>query len=68
MYAPISSLPDSLRQALESVSYHLKALLDAGVIDREKQGRWSYYSLNPDRFGYLTGALSEYGTGTTATG
>jgi ArsR family transcriptional regulator len=54
--------------AQSTVSYHLKALLDAGVIDREKQGRWSYYSLNPDRFGYLTGALAEYGTGTTATG
>lgn len=48
--------------AQSTVSYHLKALLDAGVINREKRGRWSYYSLNSDRLTHLTGALGEYGS------
>ena len=36
------------------------AMLDAGLINREKRGRWSYYSLNPERFAHLTGSLTEY--------
>jgi ArsR family transcriptional regulator len=29
----------------QNVSYHLKQLVDAGVIGRERRGRYSYYSL-----------------------
>ncbi len=29
----------------QNVSYHLKQLVDAGVIRRERRGRYSYYSL-----------------------
>jgi ArsR family transcriptional regulator len=29
----------------QNVSYHLKQLVDAGVIVRERRGRYSYYSL-----------------------
>jgi ArsR family transcriptional regulator, arsenate/arsenite/antimonite-responsive transcriptional repressor len=29
----------------QNVSYHLKQLVDAGVIARERRGRYSYYSL-----------------------
>ncbi|WP_276353308.1 ArsR/SmtB family transcription factor [Cohnella caldifontis] len=28
------------------ISYHLKILLDAGLIKRETRGTWSYYELN----------------------
>ena len=28
-----------------TVSYHLKQLLDAGVVEREKRGSYAYYSL-----------------------
>jgi ArsR family transcriptional regulator len=52
--------------AQSTVSYHLKAMLDAGLINREKRGRWSYYSLNPDRFTHLTGSLTEYAGRDTA--
>jgi ArsR family transcriptional regulator, arsenate/arsenite/antimonite-responsive transcriptional repressor len=34
----------------QNISYHLKQLVDAGVIVRERRGRFSYYSL-------VTGAL-----------
>jgi ArsR family transcriptional regulator len=29
----------------QNVSYHLKQLVDAGVITRERRGRYSYYAL-----------------------
>ncbi len=29
----------------QNVSYHLKQLVDAGVVVRERRGRYSYYSL-----------------------
>jgi ArsR family transcriptional regulator, arsenate/arsenite/antimonite-responsive transcriptional repressor len=36
----------------QNASYHLKQLVDAGVISRERRGRYSYYAL-------VTGALSQ---------
>ena len=31
-----------------TVSFHLKKLHEAGVLDREKRGVWVYYSLNTE--------------------
>lgn len=36
----------------QNASYHLKQLVDAGVISRERRGRYSYYAL-------VAGALSQ---------
>jgi ArsR family transcriptional regulator len=30
-----------------TVSYHLKQLLDAGMVDREKRGSYAYFRLAP---------------------
>ena len=43
-----------------TVSYHLKTLLDAGVIEREPRGKWSYYSVQSGRLAELTDALETY--------
>jgi ArsR family transcriptional regulator len=40
-----------------TVSFHLKKLRDAGVLDREKRGVWAYYSLNPEAVRRLSGVL-----------
>ena len=29
-----------------TVSFHLKKLLDVGILEREQRGTWAYYSLN----------------------
>jgi ArsR family transcriptional regulator len=42
-----------------TVSYHLKALVEAGLLAREKRGRWMYYHLVPERLEYLAGVLEE---------
>ena len=31
-----------------TVSFHLKKLLDVGLLRRERRGTWAYYSLNRD--------------------
>ena len=51
-----------------TVSYHLKSLVDAGLLDRERRGRWSYYTLRPDRLVELSAALDRYRSVLAATG
>ncbi len=43
-----------------TVSYHLKALVDSGVLEREREGRWSYYTVIPRRLDQLTAALAGF--------
>ena len=31
-----------------TLSYHMKALCDSGLVNGRKQGKWMYYSLNGD--------------------
>lgn len=46
--------------AQSTVSYHLKFLVDAGVLDRERRGRWMYYTVRPQRLGQLQEALAGF--------
>jgi ArsR family transcriptional regulator, arsenate/arsenite/antimonite-responsive transcriptional repressor len=41
-----------------NVSYHLKQLIDAGVIVRERRGRFSYYSLVPGALDHVAGLVA----------
>ncbi|MCD5317209.1 ArsR/SmtB family transcription factor [Kineosporia babensis] len=40
-----------------TVSHHLRILVDAGLLAREKRGVWAYYSLVPERMDHITQAL-----------
>lgn len=51
-----------------TVSYHLKTLVDAGVLDRERRGRWSYYTIQSERLTELSAALDRYRNVLAATG
>ena len=42
-----------------TVSHHLRILVDAGLLNREKRGTWAYYSLVP---GALEGAAGFLGS------
>ena len=50
--ACVCDLTEPLGLAQPTVSHHLKTLVDAGLLSREKRGVWAYYSLVP-------GALDE---------
>src|SRR5687767_6057708 len=44
-----------LRQS--TVSYHLKQLLDAGIVEREKRGSYAYFSLAAGALEHVCGLL-----------
>lgn len=51
--------PLGLSQA--TVSHHLKKLLDAGIVRRERRGTWSHYSLATERLAHLRHLLERIG-------
>jgi ArsR family transcriptional regulator len=44
----VCDLMSDLDLAQSRLSWHLKTLSDAGIITGRREGRWNYYSLNPD--------------------
>lgn len=44
----VCDLTDVLELSQPTVSFHMKKLFDAGLLDREQRGVWAYYSLRPD--------------------
>ena len=44
----VCELQDQLDVAQSRLSFHLKVLRDAGLVQDRKEGRWSYYSIIPD--------------------
>lgn len=32
-----------------TLSHHMKILCDCGLVNGRKEGKWTYYSLNPDK-------------------
>jgi ArsR family transcriptional regulator len=49
----VCELTDSMEAAQSRLSFHLKVLKDAGLVTDRREGRWSYYTLNPDAFEQL---------------
>jgi ArsR family transcriptional regulator len=49
----VCDLQDGLDAAQSRMSFHLKVLKDAGFLLDRKEGRWVYYSVNPDAFGEM---------------
>ena len=47
--------PLGARQSL--LSFHLRALKEAGLITDRKEGRWVFYALNPDVLDEMIAAL-----------
>jgi ArsR family transcriptional regulator, arsenate/arsenite/antimonite-responsive transcriptional repressor len=43
----VCDFEDLLGLKQPTVSYHLKQLLDAGIVEREKRGSYAYFSLSP---------------------
>jgi ArsR family transcriptional regulator len=44
-----------------TVSFHLKKLLDVGLLEREQRGTWAYYSLKRDGLDRLADAFAHKG-------
>lgn len=44
----VCDLMDDLDLQQSRLSWHLKTLVDAGIISGRREGRWNYYSLSKD--------------------
>ena len=44
----VCDLTEMLALSQPTVSFHMKKLVDAGLLDREQRGVWAYYSLRED--------------------
>ncbi len=51
-------LVEPLGLSQPTVSHHLKVLHEAGLVEREKRGRWVYYRPVPDRLAILGKVLT----------
>ncbi len=44
----VCELQDQLDVAQSRLSFHLKVLKDAGLVEDRREGRWSYYTIVPN--------------------
>lgn len=50
-------LVEPLGRSQPTVSHHLSVLTEAGLLRREKRGRWAWFSVVPERLEILRDAL-----------
>ncbi|MDB9447048.1 metalloregulator ArsR/SmtB family transcription factor [Anabaenopsis tanganyikae CS-531] len=56
----VCDLCDTLGVSQSKLSFHLKTLKEAGLVNARQEGRWIYYSLNLSQFAVLEAYLGEY--------
>ncbi len=56
--ACVCDLTEPVGLSQPTVSHHMKVLVDAGLLEREKRGVWAYYRLVPERLETVARALS----------
>jgi ArsR family transcriptional regulator len=55
----VCDLTEALELSQPTVSHHLKVLVEAGLLEREKRGTWAYFSLLPEALDSVAGILSK---------
>ena len=64
----VCELTDALHTGQSRLSFHLKVLKDAELIQDRREGRWIYYSLNRDALDDLEDFVLELKKATTRSG
>ena len=59
--ACVCDLTEPLGLSQPTVSHHLKVLVDAGLLTRDKRGVWAYFTLVPGALDSLADVLSSRG-------
>lgn len=54
----VCDLSEPLNLGQPTVSHHLKIMVEAGLLNREKRGVWAYYSLVPGALDSLAATLA----------
>lgn len=50
-------LTGPLDRSQPTISHHLSTLTEAGLLEREKRGKWAWFRVVPERLGVLRAAL-----------
>jgi ArsR family transcriptional regulator len=50
-------LVEPIGKSQPTVSHHMSVLVDAGLVTREKRGRWAWYRIVPERFDAVRAVL-----------
>ena len=61
--ACVCELVEPVGRSQPTISHHLSVLTDAGLLTREKRGRWAWYRVVPERLAVLRHALGPNSTG-----
>ena len=56
--ACVCELTEPLGLTQPTISHHLKVLIDAGILTRDKRGVWAYYTLVPGALDALAAVLT----------
>jgi ArsR family transcriptional regulator len=56
----VCDLVEPLGLSQPTVSHHLKVLVDAGLVTREKRGVWAYFTLVPGALATITAHLGSH--------
>lgn len=56
--ACVCDLTEPLGLSQATVSHHLKVLADAGIVERDKRGYWTWYTIVPSRLTELAAVLA----------
>jgi ArsR family transcriptional regulator len=56
--ACVCHLVEPLGLSQGTVSHHLKALLNAGLVTRDQRGSWAYYRVAPEALGSVSSLLA----------
>ncbi len=51
------NLIEPIGKSQPTVSHHLSQLVDAGLLQREKRGRWAWFRTDPDRLAEIRAVL-----------
>jgi ArsR family transcriptional regulator, arsenate/arsenite/antimonite-responsive transcriptional repressor len=62
----VCDLTDALDAAQSRLSFHLKVLKDAGLVTDRREGRWMYYTLNPESLAEAAEQLGVLGSSPSA--
>jgi ArsR family transcriptional regulator, arsenate/arsenite/antimonite-responsive transcriptional repressor len=59
--ACVCELTEPLGLTQPTISHHLKVLVDAGILSRDKRGVWAYYTLMPSALQAVSAVLNPSG-------
>ncbi len=51
---------DAFNITQPTLSHHMKILTDCNLVDSRKEGKWTYYSINCEKFSDFKNAVSQF--------